>query len=230
MRRGSLTLESGDFRWATTLHEVRDFPAQNRALSESNPLLPFEVRREPCRKALVAVDPSGQDMGVDEDHRDASQSPATPSKGSRYSTGKPASGYRLADGVPGTVSSGRGVMPIACSAWKGVRSTRTEPSAVTTTVTWTSLLWQPKHWTLRSPLLGGNHRHPICQPAGQAPKAPLTGQGSVSFSAISSHFETRQPRLVADLSGEWSRIGSSCLDLTRFRSLGHGLGGPSRTA
>ena len=58
-----MPLESGDFRWATTLHEVRDFLARNRALSESNPLLPFEVRCEPCRKALVAVDPNGQRYG-----------------------------------------------------------------------------------------------------------------------------------------------------------------------
>ena len=174
--------------------------------------------------------PTDKDMGVEEDHRDASQSPATSLTGSRYSTGKPASGYRLDDGVPGTVSSGRVVMPIACSAWKGVRSTRTEPSALTTTVKWTSLLWPPKHWILRSPLLGGNHRHPICQPAGQAPKAPLTGQGSVSFPAISSHFETCQPRLVADLSGEWSRFGVLCLGLARFRVLGQAPVGSSRTA
>ena len=38
-------------------------------------------------------------------------------------------------------------------------------------------------------------------------------------SAISSQFETGKSRLVADLSGEWSRFGPLCLGLARFRLL-----------
>ena len=42
------------------------------------------------------------------------------------------------------------------------------------------------------------------------------GQGGLPFSAISSQFETDKSRLVADLSGEWSRFGVLCLGLARF--------------
>jgi len=57
------------------------------------------------------------------------------------------------------------------------------------------------------------------------PEAAMTEQGRVgdpSPAVISSHFETLQPRLVRDLSGEWSRFGVFCLGLSRFRPLGPG--------
>ena len=57
----------------------------------------------------------------------------------------------------------------------------------------------------------------------------MTEQGRVADPAP-GHFETDQPRLVADLSRQWSRFGVLCLGLARFRPMGLGLGCPSRTA
>jgi len=54
--------------------------------------------------------------------------------------------------------------------------------------------------------------------------------GGATFTDISSHLETGRSRLVADLSGEWSRFGSSCLGLSRFRRSGRMLLVPASTA
>lgn len=117
VRQRSLLLEAGDVALATTLHEFCDFPAGDRTHAERRVLLPLDERHEPCRKALVAVDPADRDAGVEQDHRDASQSSeATPSKrpevldrqtGERITTGRRRFWHRLkrvnrdADGLTG---------------------------------------------------------------------------------------------------------------------------------
>ena len=70
---------------------------------------------------------------------------------------------------------------------------------------------------------------PILPAGGAAPQACRDGAGQgggVPSLALSSHFETGRSRLVADLSGEWSRFGLWWLGLTRFRRRGPEARGP----
>lgn len=66
-----------------------------------------------------------------------------------------------------------------------------------------------------------DHSRPMLPAGDVAPQAFPDGAGQgggVPSPALSSHFETGPPRLVAGLSGEWSRNGSLWIALTRVRS------------
>jgi len=124
---------------ATSLNQFRDFPARDCADSDVACFVLSDERPRLRRKSIILMDSPHPDVCIEDDHRDASQSPSsTLSNGRSYSTFIPLSGYRDMPPAAGVAIG----MIMTSTRWPGSYgnwSRVTEPCTPTVVSMWTCL-------------------------------------------------------------------------------------------